>query len=369
MLGERDRLGIPARADDLTRPGVRRLAVADDRVVRVVFALDRCTDQTEQTITQALAPAGKLDERFEIVRIAHCPDGWAGKTHAAWRGVQDSRGPRSADFLLFTDADTIFDPSLIRSAVALALQRGIGLLSLLSELTCEGWWERLVQPATGFELIRQHPLDMVNREHRPRAFANGQFMLFRRADYERLGGHEAVRHELLEDIAFARKAEADRRTSNMRWAVLMPGRLGPDAPGLLRCRMYPTWEGFVRGWKRIYTESSLRRPSQLSEWAWRSRLMGAVLPVSALGCVLAGPVVFAAGDRPLGLALTWVGALSWSITMGCLARVYRDQGVPERWALAYPAGAWLTARILSSAADDLRAGRKTVWGGKEYART
>ncbi|MDX2115555.1 MAG: glycosyltransferase [Planctomycetota bacterium] len=336
---------------------VRSLVTQDYPRLAIVFALDRCTDGTASVVRSIVGN----DPRVEIVEIASCPEGWAGKTHAAWRGVQDARAPSGADMLLFADADTVFDPGLVRAAVALALARGLDLLSLLSELTSEHWFEKLVQPAAGFELIRQYPLDIVNRAERPRAFANGQFMLFRRWLYERIGGHERVKAELLEDIAFARWLDKEKKRITSRWGVLMPG-------GMLRCRMYRSWDAFARGWKRIYTEAALRRPGQLGEWAWRGRLTGVLLPIAPPVCGLAGAVVRARGDAPLGWVLMGVGAASLTIVIAALSRLYRDQGAPLRWALLYPVGAWIVTRLLAEAASDLRKGVKTRWAGREYVR-
>lgn len=357
---------VPAHNEEKVIGDLARSLLAQDYPdLRVVFALDRCTDGTEEVVRagsegQTPSPSSKTRPQFEIVRVSSCPEGWAGKTHAAWRGVNDSAGARDAAMLLFADADTVFDSGLVRASVALLLARKLDLLSLLSTLTNEQWFERWVQPAAGFELIRQYPLDMVNRAVRPRAFANGQFMLFRRDLYDRIGGHERVKDFLLEDIAFARHLDIVRKTMPSRWGVLMTG-------GMLRCRMYRDWTSFRRGWKRIYTEASLRRPKQLREWARRKVLSGVAMPAGALACAVAGPIVFL-WDRPLGLTMLGAGLFALVMIVITMARIYADQGLSARWAIGYPFGAWRVAGLLSEAASDLDRGVKTVWGGKEYTR-
>ena len=59
------------------------------------------------------------DERFEIIEIDTCPNDWAGKVHAVHAGVTRSRGAADAEYLLFADADTVFSPGCIASALAL----------------------------------------------------------------------------------------------------------------------------------------------------------------------------------------------------------------------------------------------------------
>ncbi|MBL8745009.1 MAG: glycosyltransferase [Phycisphaerae bacterium] len=348
---------VPAHNEERVIGELARSLVAQDYPgLRVVFSLDRCTDGTEGVLRGVCAD----DPRFEIVRVGSCPEGWAGKTNAAWRGVRDSVGARDAELLLFADADTVFEPGLVRASVALLLERRLDLLSLLSRLTSEEWFERWVQPAAGFELVRQYPLDVVNRGVRPRAFANGQFMLFRRGLYDAIGGHERVKDHLLEDIAFARYLDIVRKSMPSRWGVLM-------TDGMLRCRMYRDWDSFRRGWKRIYTEASLRRPRQLREWARRKRLSGVVLPAAGLVCAAAGPMVMM-WDRPLGWTMFGAGVVSVGVFVVTMARIYVDQGLGAAWALTYPVGAWRVAGLLDEAARDLERGVKTLWGGREYAR-
>lgn len=321
--------------------------------LRVVFALDRCTDDTERIIRDVVG----ADQRFELVRTNHCPDDWAGKCHAAWRGVQDSVGARDADLLLFADADTVFDPRCVRATTALLLQRRLDMLSLLSTLTHAAWFERIVQPAAAMELMRHFPLNRINRPDHGRAFANGQFMLFRRAAYDKLGGHEAARDELLEDLAFARRM----KKSGMPVGVLL-------ADDVLRCRMYARWADFRRGWKRIYIESAQRRASRLLAWARALLVTGVALPMGAALCIAVGFAAVrldepALGGSAIGLGLT--ALLAWLVV---IAAIHHAQRAPIWTALLHPVGAWLVAGLLAEAATDLRAGRGVAWAGRVYKR-
>lgn len=357
---------VPAHNEqDVIAELARSLVAQDYPGIRVVFALDRCTDDTEKIVREIVG----ADPRFEVLLISQCPEDWSGKTHALWRGVQDSVGARDAELLMFADADTVFDPGLARATVALMGARKLDLLSLLSRLTCDAWFERLIQPAAGFELVRQYPLDYVNRANRPRAFANGQFMLFRRELYERIGGHEAVKQQLLEDIALARLLDKRKRKMPSRWGVLMPGdgKADPEA-GMLHCHMYRNWNSFRRGWKRIYSEAALRRPAQLIEWAWRLRLTGVVLPVAPLVCLLMAVWTWRWDDVPLTIALVIAGVAGMIVAWAALGSIYRDQRARLSWLPLYPVGAWRTAGLLLEAARDLRTGEPTMWAGRAYKR-
>ncbi len=327
---------------------------------RAVFALDRCTDRTEELARRAIESLPESRRlRLSMTTISECPSDWAGKVHAIHQGVLSARAGTPPDLLLFADADTVFDPACLRAAVALMESRNLHLLSLLSTLTRERWFESVAQPAAGFELVRQFPLDAVNRARKPRAFANGQFMLWARDAYDALGGHGAVKHELLEDIAFARLMQW--KTRDRKWGVFM-------ADGLLLCSMYRSWPAFTRGWKRIYTEAAHRRPGRLLASAYRLLVTGVVLSCAGPMALVAGAVMFTRNDPPLAWSLLIAGVAATVIAWLALGRVYRAQRVPIGWIGAYPLGAWLVFRLLRRAGKDLTRGRATKWGGREYAR-
>ena len=216
--------------------------------------------------------------------------------------MTQARGAQDADYLLFADADTVFEPGCIAASLALVRQRKLDLLSLISTLTHDTWFERVVQTAAALELMRQYPLLRANGLKDRRAFANGQFMLFTRAAYDAIGGHAAVKGALLEDLALARLIVDDRRRNA---GVFL-------AAGLLHCRMYAGWAQFRRGWKRIYTEAADRKASRLSLSAVRVHFLGVVLPLWTLGCGLYGGLLV---GRDLTTGLSLLGL--WLVATRC----------------------------------------------------
>jgi chlorobactene glucosyltransferase len=318
--------------------------------MRIVLALDRCTDDTAALARAAIGG----DERFEIIEIDACPADWAGKVHALHSGVARSRGAADADYLLFADADTLFEPGCIAASLALMRERDLDLLSLLSTLTLNTWFERVVQTAAAFELTRQYPLTLANARANRRAFANGQFMLFRREAYAAIGGHAAVKSRLLEDLALAQRMEGARRNAGVFLA-----------DGMLHCRMYATWPQFRRGWKRIYTEAASRNARRLNLNAWRVRTLGTILPLWTFGCMAFGAYALA-HDARIGwtmLALSVPATLIWLVA---LLRVAAIAHAPRWTAPLHVVGAWLTGTVLVEAAHDLRTGKPTAWGGRDY---
>jgi len=348
-------LVIPAHnEEEVIADLVRSLRAQTADNFRVVLALDRCTDQTEPIAVREIAD----DPRFRIVQVGPGPEGWAGKVNAVWQGVLRAREAHRASYLLFSDADCAFHPRCVEATVALLEEHRLDMLSLVNRLTHDTWFERLVQPGAGFELLTQYPLRRANRERQRRGFANGQFMLFRASAYRRLGGHTAVAGELLEDLAFAR-AMAEREMR--QWAVM--------SGSMVTCRMYRSWEAFRKGWKRIFIEGARRKPSRLLKNAWQLRCSSTLLPLGAIGCTAWAVAHAFGGVLPAGgwlapLAAAW-GLAAWIVGVSL---VYGLGGYPLWMALGHPVGAWIVADLLREAGRDLLEGRPVNWAGKSYAR-
>jgi len=322
---------------------VASLLATDYPEFEVVVVLDRCNDGTREV----LRPFAERDARLRIVENAVCPPDWAGKCNAARVGAAAARGR----YLLFTDADVRFDPALVRAAVGLLLRERRGLLSLLPRVAATAWYERVVQPIAALTLMQMYPIDKVNREYRRRPFANGQFMLFDRSVYERIGGHAATKHDLLEDIAFARLVDESGARVGLAVAVDM-----------LEVRMYASFAAQQEGWKRIFIEASRRRVRRLREKALLVLLLGVGAPIAQIGALLAGATVD-------GAALYWAGAVvAWGVAaqIAALGIFCRVGGLRVWDVVSSPMGALFVARILWQGAEDLAESRPVCWGGREY---
>lgn len=321
--------------------------------LRVIFALDRCTDRTLPILREGIG----ADPRFEIFEISSCPDDWVGKVHAIWAAYTSRARERGTELFLFLDADTHLEPGCLRASVSLLLDRKLDMLSLMSTLTSDEWFERVVQPAACMELLRQYPMVRANSDERRRAFANGQFILINKKAYESIGGHEAVKAEVLEDVNFARHVAAKGNRLGLFFADQM-----------LVCRMYNSWESFERGWLRIFGECANRKPRRLIEAAWRLRLTGSMLPVGAV----AGLVLGIAASITFGLWPSLMAAIvsffALVVFFGVIGFSYKFGRTPLLYAPSYIVGAWMAASIMLRAAKNLSKGNPTHWGGKVYQR-
>lgn len=307
---------------------------------RVVAVDDDSTDDTAAVV------CGFAGERLELKQAGPLPAGWMGKPHACWRGASGQH----AEWLLFLDADTVAAPTLLATAVATALERRLDMLSLEPFQELGGLWERLVLPAGFFVLAFSQDLGRVNDPHSSEAVANGQFILIRRSVYEALGSHRAVRGEVCEDRALARRVKG----AGYRLAVLGAGKL-------LRTRMYTgldsLWEGLSKN--AVETVGGV----------WQTVMAGVLGLVLAWAAVLLPLAAALALGRPAAgwleswaLALALAGSLALLGTHLGIARYLR---IPLAYGFLFPLGYTLGATI-AFAAVWKRARGRVSWKGRVY---
>ena len=182
------------------------------------------------------------------------PEGWAGKAWACQHGAEAATG----ELLLFIDADVRLAPWTARAATARLLSDQVDWLSLFGRWELATFWERVLIPVVGWFIRGAVDLAEANAPTGPagRAFANGQFLLVRRSAYDAIGGHGAVRGEVLDDV---RIAQALRRSG-------APGRLlcAAGRSPAFTVRLYESLGDIVRGYSKNLYEGMDRRPEVVS---------------------------------------------------------------------------------------------------------
>ncbi|MEQ1860972.1 MAG: glycosyltransferase family 2 protein [Chthoniobacteraceae bacterium] len=249
---------VPARNEARCIERCVRSLLAQDWPRLEVIVLDDCSDDGTGEILRAID-----DPRLRVIGGAELPAGWVGKNWACHQLAQVARG----EWLLFTDADTGHMPGAVSAAFAHAEMTGADLLSAWPRLITVTLGEQLIIPVILFFGMIFHPHALITWLQRhptlaarlPRRLlrmlgaANGQFLFFRRASYERIGGHKARCDHLVEDVAFGR-AVAERMGEGMRL-------VNCDALHFSTCRMYhslgETWEGFTKNARAVFEDDGV----------------------------------------------------------------------------------------------------------------
>ncbi len=171
----------------------------------VVLVDDHSGDGTGE-LAERLAAGHPRGARLTVVRAAELPPGWTGKMWAVHTGVEAAGSVQDApQYLLLTDADVAHGPGNLRRLVAKAEAEGLDLVSLMVRLHCRRGWERLLIPAFVYFFQQLYPFPRVNDPAARAAGAAGGCMLVRRHSLERAGGVEAIRGEVIDDCALARR--------------------------------------------------------------------------------------------------------------------------------------------------------------------
>lgn len=299
--------------------------------LRVVVVDDASTDGTG-----AIA-RGFADPRLLVLDARPRPPGWSGKLWAVAQGVAHTR----ADLVLLTDADIVHDPAHVSTLVAKAQRDGLDLVSEMVELRCHSAAERALVPAFVFFFQLLYPFARVNDPASRTAAAAGGTVLLRRHALARIGGIEAVRDALIDDVALARAVKRDGRI----W--LGHSRLARSI------RPYP---GAADVWRMVARTAyvQLRFSPVL--------LAGTVLGMGLVWLAPPALALFGHGAaRGMG-ALAWLGA-----TVSYVPTLRRFRQSPL-WALALPLVAcFYTAATLGSALDHHR-GRGVRWKRRAYRK-
>jgi chlorobactene glucosyltransferase len=192
-------------------------------------------NSTDGTAGMAHTAAGD-DGRLQVIKGKPLPEGWVGKNWACQQLANQAKG----EILVFTDADVKWMPEALSALVHLLEKTQADVFSVWPTQQTHTWSERLVVPMMMFVVIGYLPEIAVRTlPWSVFAAANGQCLAFQREAYRQIGGHAAVRNDVVEDVALARESKR-----NSLRLVMSTGK------GLINTRMYRGWtevrDGFAK---------------------------------------------------------------------------------------------------------------------------
>ncbi|MGE5607754.1 MAG: glycosyltransferase [Bacillota bacterium] len=188
---------IPARNEADTLPAtIPTICRQDYPDFRVILVDDQSDDDSPRVIEQLQAAHPNLTVVHGITR----PADWHGKQWAVKQGVDHT----NTEYLLFTDADILFHPQVLKQSMRVMQTRNLEMFSLLPQLILGSPSERIALAGAMAVITGLFPLTRANDPKSRLALAAGGFILIRRDAYERVGGHAAVRNQMIEDLSLAR---------------------------------------------------------------------------------------------------------------------------------------------------------------------
>lgn len=165
------------------------------------------------------------------------PEGWIGKNYGCHIASEIAEG----EILLFTDADTYHRRDSLKKTISVLQQKNAGLLSMMPYQRVEKWWESIVPIYFFLSHLASEGKKNVNDPNKPTNFlAIGQYLLFTREAYEKIGGHVRLKGSIIEDLAFARVVKTQLNSLYfMDSHKLVAVRMYPDSPRHM-------WTGFKK---------------------------------------------------------------------------------------------------------------------------
>lgn len=332
---------VPARNEEANIEACVRSVLAQDYPhLRVRVVDDHSTDRTA-AIVRSLAAA---DSRLELMHAPALPPRWLGKPHALHAGTRGAE----ADYFLFLDADVRLAPTAVRRSIASAQKSQAGLLTMTLSLLAESFWERAAQPVIGMLLYSLLDPVKVRDPDSEVAAAYGPYLLFERSAYERIGGHNAVAMEVVEDLRLAQLVK--RARLNFGYVH------GVDGAAL---RMYDSLRSLLAGWRKNFHVA-------LGSALWLG-------PIAALAVAL----IFGWPTLAiLVVALRWVFTKSMSAAFVVPALLCYGADWLARLSLAHnfritrrgvrALGGLVVAYILCSSCYRAWRGKPVTWRGRSY---
>lgn len=320
---------VPARDEAQTIAPVVASLLAQDYAgdLRLFLVDDNSTDGTADRAGSA--------PNLTVIRGRTKPAEWAGKMWAVSQGTAAGAAP----LILLTDADIVHDPRHLSTLVA-----GLGERAMVSEmvrLNCESLAERALVPAFVYFFQMLYPFAKVNDPRSRVAAAAGGTILIRREALEGIGGIDAIKGALIDDVALATAVKRQGRGAIY---------LGHSALAV-SIRRYPHWADV---WRMIARSAF----TQLRYSA--SMLVLTVLALSLVWLVPVWAILFGAPwERAFGAAALSLAAMSFLPTL-------RRYDLSPLWVASLPLIAlFYMAATVSSAIDHWR-GAGSRWKERSY---
>ncbi|SEN45418.1 Glycosyltransferase, catalytic subunit of cellulose synthase and poly-beta-1,6-N-acetylglucosamine synthase [Amphibacillus marinus] len=174
----------------------------------IIVLNDHSTDQTEHLVREMIKnyPLIKYKEGKPL------PDGWLGKSFACHQLAREANG----DWFLFLDADVRLESGALNTLAPYLSKQGSGIVSGFPRQIVRTWFERLVVPMMMFVILAHLPVWLVQRSPKPVfAAAHGGFIAISKGSYQKVGGHQAIRDTIVDDMALFKLIKCNQEPATL----------------------------------------------------------------------------------------------------------------------------------------------------------
>ncbi len=166
----------------------------------LILVNDESTDKTLEIMKEF---ERSYPSKIKVVNVPARDKNWIGKNWACYQGYLKSNGI----LLLFTDADSFHSEKTMSLAVQNIIHNKLDAITVMPMLLCNDFLTKMTLPIlTTFMHTRFSPLK-VNSEKSKVGYFFGSYFIISRDTYEKVGSHESVKHEIIEDGALGKKVK------------------------------------------------------------------------------------------------------------------------------------------------------------------
>ncbi|MDQ0339350.1 cellulose synthase/poly-beta-1,6-N-acetylglucosamine synthase-like glycosyltransferase [Caldalkalibacillus uzonensis] len=184
---------------------VQRLLRQDYPCTEVIVINDRSRDETGAKLEKLKGWANQHSRIPLIVRhVTTLPEGWLGKNHALYQGYLSVKG----DYLLFTDADVCFEPSVLSDAVNYMDTHKVDHLTLSPKIMAKPLLLRMFVRYFFFSfMLFFQPWKANNDKQLKKGMGIGAFNMMRKSAYEKIGTHRSLATRPDDDLQLGLKVK------------------------------------------------------------------------------------------------------------------------------------------------------------------
>ena len=303
-----------------------------------VIAIDDHSTDSTGDIMRTLA---QENAHLKVLKAADLPEDWLGKPFALHQAFKIAQG----EYLLFTDADPVFKPTAINTAVHVMRERELDVLTLMPQAEFGSFWERAVQPVIFGFIASLTRFRNVNDSGHKSAMGFGAFLMFRRAAYEKIGGHEAGKADVLEDVFIAKRA----KRAGLKLLVA-------DGKQIFSIRMYFGLKEIWFGWQKNMF------------FAMKESVLKATYNVAVVLGFVFTPYIILAINIFEQIGWLWIGMAMVGVVLVSAAayKTCDEMGLRRNNAVLFPIGALVMAAIMANSMFHTLVRKKTKWRGRVY---
>jgi chlorobactene glucosyltransferase len=333
---------VPARnEEDNIRQCLESLQKIEYPNIEIIVVNDRSTDRTGEIVTEI----AQVDSRMKVIQGSDLPDGWSGKTHAIHQGILHATG----DWYLFIDADVAIDKKAPEIARSYCLSNDLKMLSIFLNPHLETFWENIIMPIVFGAIFFSYPLAKVNDPDDDAAMASGGFILVNADSYRTIGGHEAIKSAVTEDVHLAQLAKAN----NVPYRFVLGREMGNQ-------HWYANFREIWQGWSR---SMFIGMNYQLSE-AIKSILLVFILNILPFIVLIDQSVTLIAQGNYS--PIFWLALAQTLIILGYRFYSAVSQELAKGYFFTHPLGSAIFIGIIINSAFRSLSGRGVVWKGQTY---